>query len=1097
MAAPALAADAAAGDQNGTVRILSFNTWREYFNSSRGADASAMSDFLIKGDYDVIALQELCYISDCAYVDDIQTVLENAGQGSYQGTRSGEDGVVSRLSGTGGEYVWGDYFSGQVSYFTTDAQSGIPETSFVSAHFDWRDEPGTYRISEAQTLNAWAAKQSNPILMMGDFNAGDVSERGLHTAEQQAYLFARTIVDSGSSDLWRNLAAEYTPEGRSEEYQAYVKSMQVIDGNGQAHYRNVIQTYFDTHRSEYSGITSISQMSWRQWEEIIAKDMASNGLTFEDETFPVASNQPQTMNILKKQFMLLTSDSTREKYEPHTGRDGSTSWPLTDGENTATSWDYSAIDHFLASRPFGKWWKVVDDPNDPYLGGLKDTAYANDGTTPLSDHELVAHEVRWTGPVLEDYAGDDNKKTVIWSAEANTFEESGGVFYLTRNNMRTDVTLGQISDENGMPILDWLSDAEKKTRLDCKSTDPRLQAAIREYCIDDHSFIGETLVTDKGTVVVDEDAALGGASAAVRLDDGTLRIDGTQMTSLVRNVVLEAAGGTLDIADAANSVTAPGVISGTGALTKSGAGALNLTGSNTYTGATTVAAGALFVNGSIASSSLTTVEDGALLGGNGVTGDLRVADGGTLAPGNSIGTLTVRGDVTFDTGSIFQVEVDADGNSDKLIASGSVEIDGGTLATVAANGNYKANTSYTVITSGDGVTGTFDDVSTNMAFLTPSFIADGNNLVLNVTRNDIAFADVATTNNRRSVASAIQAFGPGDIYNAVVGLDAGTADETYRRLSGELYPSIAGALAENSHFYRDAVSARLFGGADLMGGGNGNETGRANIWSQAYGSYGKTEGNGVDSLSRSTGGFYFGVDTLLAENVMVGAMAGYGHTSFSLSGQSDSADADDYVFGLYGAARMDAFRFTFGGSYGLSEIDGKRRIDVASLSDTLTSGYNGSTGQIFGEAAYTVKLDRGMIEPFIGLAQVHVSTDRFSETGGVGALSVRGSSMDVTYMDLGIRGSTAFDVDGRSITLNGQIGWRHAYGDVTPETAMKLADSASFRTSGAPINEDSVLASAGINFSLSDNASVYVNYVGQFADESSSNGVNAGLKVRF
>lgn len=1096
-AASALAADTARGQQDGTLRILSFNTWREYFNSSIGADASAMSNFLANGNYDVIALQELCYISDCAYVDDIPVVLENVGQGTYTGTRSGEDGLVSRLTGTGGEYVWGNYFSGQVSYFTTDAQSGLPKTSLVSAHFDWRDEPQTYRIDEAKTLNAWAAKQSNPILMMGDFNAGDVSERGLHTAEQQAYLFARTIVDGSSSQLWRELAKEYTPEGRGDEYQAYAQSMQTIESNGDARYRNVIQTYFDAHRAEYPGLTSISQMSWRQWEEIIAKDMAASGLTFEDETFPVASNQPQTMNILKKQFMLLTSDSTREKYEPHTNRDGSVTWPLSDEENTATSWDRSAIDHFLASRPYGKWWKVVDDPNDPYLGVLKDTAYANDGTTPLSDHGLVAHEVRWTGPVLEGYASDDSKKTVIWGSNANTFNENGGVFYLTRNNMRTDLTLGQISDENGMPILDWLSDAEKKTQLDCKSTDSRLQAAIQEYCIDDHSFIGETVIADKGTVIVDEDAALGNSDADVRLNDGKLQINGTSMTSLGRNVVLESAGGTLDIADAGNIVTAPGIISGTGAFTKSGDGALNLTGNNTYTGTTTVAAGALFVNNSIASSSLTTVQDGALLGGNGVLGNLRVASGGTLAPGNSIGTLTVKGDVTLDAGSVFEVEVDTDGNSDKLVASGSVAIDGGTLATVAANGNYKVNTGYTVITAGSGVTGTFDDITTNMAFLSPSFTGDGNSLVLNVTRNDVDFASVATTDNRRSVAAAVQGLGSGDIYNSVVGLDAATADETYRRLSGELYPSIAGALAQNSHFYRDAVSARFSRGSGLVTGGNGSETERANIWSQAYGSHGKTEGHGVDSLSRSTGGFYFGADAMLTENLTLGAMAGYGHTSFSLGGLPDSADADDYAVGLYGAARMDAFRFTFGASYILSEIDDKRKINISSLSDTLTSNYSSSTSQIFGEAAYTFKLDRTAIEPFVGLAQVHVSTDGFSEKGGVSALSMNGNSMNVTYMDLGVRGSTAFDIDSRSILLNGQIGWRHAFGDVTPETSMRLAGSAPFDISGASVNKDSVLVSAGIGFDFADNANLYVNYVGQFADEGSSNGVNAGLKVRF
>ena len=51
-----------------------------------------------------------------------------------------------------------------------------------------------------------------------------------------------------------------------------------------------------------------------------------------------------------------------------------------------------------------------------------------------------------------------------------------------------------------------------------------------------------------------------------------------------------------------DALTYGGVISGTGTFTKSGAGNLILTGTNTYTGTTTVSAGTLSVNGSLAGS---------------------------------------------------------------------------------------------------------------------------------------------------------------------------------------------------------------------------------------------------------------------------------------------------------------------------------------------------------------------------------------------------------------------------------------------------------------------------------------------------------------
>jgi fibronectin-binding autotransporter adhesin len=65
-----------------------------------------------------------------------------------------------------------------------------------------------------------------------------------------------------------------------------------------------------------------------------------------------------------------------------------------------------------------------------------------------------------------------------------------------------------------------------------------------------------------------------------------------------------------------------GAISGTGGVLQFGTGNTILTAVNTYSGPTFVNAGTLSVNGSIASSPVS------------------VNFGGTLSPGNSVGTLT-------------------------------------------------------------------------------------------------------------------------------------------------------------------------------------------------------------------------------------------------------------------------------------------------------------------------------------------------------------------------------------------------------------------------------------------------------------------------
>ncbi len=122
------------------------------------------------------------------------------------------------------------------------------------------------------------------------------------------------------------------------------------------------------------------------------------------------------------------------------------------------------------------------------------------------------------------------------------------------------------------------------------------------------------------------------------------------------------------------------VLAGSGALTKSGAGTVTLTATNTYNGATTVEAGKLVVNGAIANSAVT-VQSGAVLGGSGAVGALTVGSGATLAPGNSAGTLTINGNNAWQNGGSYDWEIfDLNGPAgtgwDLAAATGTLDLNG-------------------------------------------------------------------------------------------------------------------------------------------------------------------------------------------------------------------------------------------------------------------------------------------------------------------------------------------------------------------------------------------------------------------------------------
>jgi autotransporter-associated beta strand protein len=106
-----------------------------------------------------------------------------------------------------------------------------------------------------------------------------------------------------------------------------------------------------------------------------------------------------------------------------------------------------------------------------------------------------------------------------------------------------------------------------------------------------NTYSGGTAING-GVLAVSADANLGAAAGGLAFGGGTLRFLSSFTTN--RAITLDAGGGTFDTS-AATASTLGGTISGTGGLTKTGAGALTLLGTNNYTGGTTVNAGILFL----------------------------------------------------------------------------------------------------------------------------------------------------------------------------------------------------------------------------------------------------------------------------------------------------------------------------------------------------------------------------------------------------------------------------------------------------------------------------------------------------------------------
>ena len=175
-----------------------------------------------------------------------------------------------------------------------------------------------------------------------------------------------------------------------------------------------------------------------------------------------------------------------------------------------------------------------------------------------------------------------------------------------------------------------------------------------------NTYTGPTNL-NAGTIIINAASNIGNGTA-VNFDGGTLKY-GTGVTTDLSTRAISFNTGGATINTNGNNVTFANSVgnSGAGGLTKTGTGSLNLSAAsgNTYSGNTLISGGSLLANNSTSSatgSGNVTVATGGTLGGDGIIiGGVTINSGGTLAPGNSVGSIDV-GSLTLSSGSILNFE---------------------------------------------------------------------------------------------------------------------------------------------------------------------------------------------------------------------------------------------------------------------------------------------------------------------------------------------------------------------------------------------------------------------------------------------------------
>ncbi|WP_219230767.1 autotransporter serine protease [Serratia marcescens] len=548
-------------------------------------------------------------------------------------------------------------------------------------------------------------------------------------------------------------------------------------------------------------------------------------------------------------------------------------------------------------------------------------------------------------------------------------------------------------------------------------------------------------------------------------------------------------------------------ISGHGGLTKQGIGTLVLTGNNTYAGPTLVNQGRLAVNGSVTSA--VSVQNGGIVGGSGTVGSLTARQGGTVAPGNSIGTLNVAGNVSFEPGSRYAVEVGPNGQSDRIQSSGSATIGGGEVAVTLENSPNLLTQSevrsllgqqYTILSAQQGVSGQFDAVAPNYLFLGTGLSYQPTGVTLSVGRNGTSFASVAQTPNERAVAAAADTLAAGNpVYESLLSSGtAGEARQAFRQLSGQIHADIASALVNDSRYLREALNGRLRQ-AEGLASSSAIKADEGGAWAQLLGAWDHASGDAnATGYQASTYGVLVGLDSAVAGDGRLGVATGYTRTSLH-GGYGSKADSDNYHLAAYGDKQFGALALRGGAGYTWHRIDTKRSVNYGMQSDRDTAKYSARTEQLFAEAGYSVQGEWLNLEPFVNLAYVNFENNGIAESGGAAALRGDKQHTDATVSTLGLRADTEWQVSaGTTVALRSELGWQHQYGGLERGTGLRFnGGNAPFVVDSVPVSRDGMVLKAGAEVAVNENATLSLGYGGLLSQHHQDNSVNAGFTWRF
>ena len=500
----------------------------------------------------------------------------------------------------------------------------------------------------------------------------------------------------------------------------------------------------------------------------------------------------------------------------------------------------------------------------------------------------------------------------------------------------------------------------------------------------------------------------------------------------------------------------------------------------------------------------------------------------TLSPGTSIGTLAVSGNLTFNSGANYLVEVST-ASADRTNATGTASLNGTVTASFQA-GSYIPK-SYVILHANGGRTGTFSSLTTTGA--PTNFAAD-----LSYTATDVILSLTAAlgrggglNQNQQAVANGVNnSFNSGNPLPAgflpIFGTTGAGLGNALSQLTGEVGAGAAQTSIQATGSFLNLMlnpySQTRIGGvgpamgyapptpslpreaADAFASVAPSFAERWSNWGAAYGGQGLTNGDpgtGSHSTTSRIYGLAAGLDKHLSRDFTVGFAASGGGTNWNLAESLGSGNSNFLQFGAFASHRFGPAYVSAAAAYAWHHASTTRTVTAGGAADVLEADFN---THIFGarlESGYRWVLPWAGITPYIA-AQTQffhspAYTERNTSGSGTFALNYDKQNINTTRAELGVWfDQTVARSAASTVVWRMRTAWAHDFGNDRPVSAtFQTLPGSAFTVNGAKPASDGLLTTAGAEYRMGNGVSFLATFDGEF---SRTTAIYAGTgKIRY